>query len=132
MAGIAQAAPSYLSGGQTRRVPAQMIVHEAGDEVVAVVVAGLAPQGEGYPRFLARGLQQLGPQLLGEERVGVAIVDQKFRESGAVLDQRDGVVLAPGVLVLAEIASQRLDAPGNTGRRHDRREGAGGAIAIAI
>ena len=48
---------AHGSGLQARGVPAQMIVHEGGDEVIAVVVTGLATQGEGNVRPLARSLQ---------------------------------------------------------------------------
>ena len=63
-------------GFQTRGVPAQMIGHEGGDEVVAVVVTFLAAQGEGNVRLLAGALQQFRAKLLGEKRIGVAIVHQ--------------------------------------------------------
>ena len=52
------------SGFQARGVPAQMIAHEGGDEVVAVVVASLAAQGERDAGLVAGGLQQLGSELL--------------------------------------------------------------------
>jgi len=56
-------------------MPAQMIGHEGGDEVVAVVIAGLPAQGEGDFGFLAGGLQQLGDGLQvpeGVPRLGVS------------------------------------------------------------
>ena len=40
-------------------------------------------------------LQQFGAELFGEERVGVAMIDQKIGEPRAVLDQRHRVVRAP-------------------------------------
>ena len=39
---------------------------------------------------------------------------------------------APGLLVVAEIASQCLDAPRHLRGRNDRRKGAGGAVAIGM
>src|SRR5882757_7088439 len=81
--------PRRSSSLQPRGMPAQMIGHEGRDEVVAVVVAGLAPQGEGNVGLFACRFQQLGPKLLGEELVGIAVVHQQLGEPGAVLDQRD-------------------------------------------
>src|SRR5262245_12893932 len=103
-----------------------MIAHERRDEIVAVVVAILLTQGEGNVRFLTSALQQFRSKLLGEELVGGAIVDQKFGESGAVLDQGDGVMLSPGLRVAAEVAAQRLGSPGHLRWRYDRGEGARG------
>ena len=80
-------------------MPAQMIGHEGRDEIIAVVVAALAPQGEGDVGLLAGSLQQFRLELLGQELIGVAIVDQEVPEFRTVLDQGDRVVLAPGILV---------------------------------
>src|ERR1700742_3350314 len=93
-----------------------MVGHEGGDEIIAVVVTALPAQGEGNTGLITSGLEQFGLKLLAQKRIGVAIVDQELRESGAVLDQGDSVMLAPGSLVLAEIVAERLDAP-----RHSRR-----------
>ena len=79
-----------------------MIAHERRDEIIAVVVATLAAQCNGNVRFLTGALQQFRAKLLGEELVGVAIIDQKFGKPGAILDQGDSVMLAPGLLVAAE------------------------------
>src|SRR5262245_12928370 len=109
-----------------------MIAHERRDEIVAVVVAALAAQGEGNLRLLTGGLQQFRSKLLGEELVGVAIIDQKLGKSGAVLDQGDGVILPPGLLFAAEKAAQRLGSPGYLGRRYDRGEGARRAVTVGM
>jgi len=45
------------SGLEPRDVPAQMIGHEGGDEIIAVVVTALAAQGEGDASLLASCLQ---------------------------------------------------------------------------
>ena len=66
------------SGFQPRGMPAQMIAHEGGDEVIAVVVTGLAAQVERDIRLLASALQQFRAKLFGQERVGVAVVDQQI------------------------------------------------------
>src|SRR5689334_2849983 len=106
----AERSPSCL---EPRRVPPQMIGHEGGDEIIAVVVAALTPEREANAGLLACCVQEFGLELLGQELIGIAIVDQKLGKLGAVLDQRDGVVVAPGLLVVAEIASKRLDTPGH-------------------
>ena len=51
--------------------------HEAGDEEVAVIVARLAPDRRFVTRFCTCGFQQVQPQLLLEEFVGQALVDQQ-------------------------------------------------------
>lgn len=79
-------------------MPAQMIGHEGRDEVIAVVVTWLAAKGEGNVRLLAGAFQQFRAKLLGQKRIGVTIVHQQIEESGAVLDQRDRVMPAPGLL----------------------------------
>ena len=82
--------------------------------------------------FLAGGLQQFRAQLLGQKRIGVAVIHQQIGKSGAVLDQRHRIMLAPGLPVAAEIAAQRLDAPWHLRGSNDRRKGAGGAVAIGM
>ena len=77
-----------------------------------MIVATLASQGNGNVRFLTGALQQFRAKLLAEELVGVAIIDQKLGKPGTILDQGDGVMLAPGFLVAAKIAAQRLGAHG--------------------
>ena len=71
-----------------------------------------------------------GPQFLFDERVRRTDIDQDFFDARAVLDQRDGVMLAPGRAVAAEIASERFLAPRHPARRDDRREGRDAAEAI--
>lgn len=105
------------------RVPAEMVVHEAADEVVGVVVALLHPQGQ-RDAGLAAGLpQQVQLELAFQEGVGRALVHQDLRQAGAVLDQGRGVVAAPGGTVGAEIGGERLLPPGAAQGRDDRGEG---------
>jgi len=54
----------------------QVIGHEGRDEVVAVVVARVPPQGERLRGARARRLEHLRPQLLGEKLVVEPLVDQ--------------------------------------------------------
>jgi hypothetical protein len=96
---------------QARGVPAQVIFHEGRYEVVAVVIAGLAAEHEWNFRFRTCVLQQFGAKLGSQELIGVANIDKKIGKPRAILDQRDGIVLAPCVARLAEISAQRLDPP---------------------
>ena len=71
----AAATLAVVSGAKPLGMPAQMIAHEGGDEIVAVVVAVLPPQREGNSDFLAGYAQKLGAQLLVEKLIGIAIVN---------------------------------------------------------
>eukprot|EP01133_Synstelium_polycarpum_P022073 gene22073-26500_t len=55
---------------------AQMLFHEGGDEVIAMVVAGMAAQLQGLAGVAARRLEHVRIQLIGQEFVGQALVDQ--------------------------------------------------------
>jgi hypothetical protein len=57
-------------------VEGDVVGDEAGHEEVGVVVAGLHPEGDLLAGGVGGGLEQLGLQLLGQEAVGVALVDQ--------------------------------------------------------
>src|SRR5207237_5507035 len=122
----------HRSCAQSGGVPAQMIFHECGYEIIAVVVAGLTAEQQWNLRLRAGALQKLGAKLLGQELIGVADIDQQIREPSTVLDERDGIVSAPSRTVIAEIPAERLDAPWHLRRRDNRRKGAGGAIAIGM
>src|SRR5690606_9409815 len=62
---------------QVLRVPGDVLADEAGDEVVAVVVAGLHAQGQRVAGGFAGLAQQLGPQFALEELVVRALVHQQ-------------------------------------------------------
>ena len=57
----------------------QVVSHEALDEVIAVVVAGLHTQLEVLTRILAGLDQEIGFELQLQELVGAALVDQDLR-----------------------------------------------------
>ena len=65
------------------RVVREVVGDERRDEVVAVVVAVVAPQCERLAGGEARGLEPIGVQLLGEKLVGQALVDQQMRRARA-------------------------------------------------
>ena len=62
--------------GKTRIVPAQVVLYEARDKVVAVVVASLQSKLELDPGLLARLLQQFWLQLGRQKLVSVALVEE--------------------------------------------------------
>src|ERR1700733_9907302 len=114
---------------------AQVILDEAGDEVVIVTVALVAAQLQRLAGADAGLLQQLRQQLtLRQELVGQPLVDQQLRKQrrAACADQLHRVVARPGGRVLAEIARQRLAAPRAAGRRADRCEGGDRAVDVRI
>src|SRR5580698_3082466 len=113
-------------------MPAQMVGHEGGNKVVAVVVAALQAEIERDTSLCACSFQQFRAKLLCQERVGIADVDEKVWKSRSVLDQRHRIMLAPRRFVVAEIAAQRLDAPRYLRGRGDRRKRAGGAVAVRM
>src|ERR1700730_12287134 len=109
-----------------------MIFHEGRYEVVAVIVSGLAAEVQRDVGLRAGTLQKFRAKLFVEELIGIAIVDQEIGKPCAILDEGDGVVTAPRRPVIAEISTQRLDAPWHLRRRHDRRKGARRTITGGI
>ena len=84
------------SAEQRPRVMAQVVLDEGRDEVVAVVVARLAPQRQRVTCILAGLLEPLGHQLLLEKRVRKALVHEDRRppgDAGQRANELAGVVL---------------------------------------
>ena len=69
-------------------VKRQMFADEAGDEVVAVVVAVLHPQRQRLMMCGAGGLQMLRKELFGQKLVRRAVIDQGGRERRAGIPPR--------------------------------------------
>ena len=112
-----------------------MVFDEGRDEVIAVVVAGMAAQGERLPGLGAGLLEDLGQQLLDQEFVAQALVDQDAageRRAGVRCHQGAGVILLPRVFVGAEVAAEGLLAPRATAWRGDRREGRDRAEQVGV
>ena len=109
----------------------QVVRHEGGDEVVAVVVALMQAQGEGLA-VAAHPLEAVRVELGGQKLVGHALIDEDRRAAPAVLHQRAGVVLAPHRPVGAEVAAEGLLAPRAPAGRGDRREGRHRAVQIRM
>jgi hypothetical protein len=113
-------------------MPAKMILHEGGNEVVAMIVPTLAAQLERDICLRTFSFQQVRAKLLIQERIGITNVDQEIRKPRPILNQRDSIMLAPCLLVAAEIASECLDAPWDLRGCDDRRKRTGGAVARGI
>ena len=62
-------------------------------------------------RRLAGLAEQVRPQLLGQERVRLALIDQEPVHARPGLDQRHGVMLGPCIPISPEISTQGLLAP---------------------
>src|SRR4051812_23370445 len=107
------------SSRQPLPVPAQMILDEGGDEIIAVVVALLHPQRQRDPGLPAGRVEQLGSQLAFEEAVASSLINEDLRNAGVILDERDGIRLAPRRAVWSEIAAERLLAPRDLRRGDD-------------
>ena len=80
-------------------MPCEVVTDETGDEVIAVVVAGLHPQRQRMPGFVARPAQALGLQLDGQELVGLALVDQQRQAFARVADQFARIPRTPRIAV---------------------------------
>jgi hypothetical protein len=74
---------------------AQVIVDEAGDEVVAVVVTRVHPQAQRMAGSGAGLAQHLGLQLRNQKTVGVALIDQQGQALAASGDQFASIPLFP-------------------------------------
>src|SRR5687768_995314 len=109
-----------------------MVFHEGRDEIIAVVVALLHAQGERDVGGTTGGVKQLRLQLTLQEAVRGALVDEQIVDTGAVLNQGDGVVSAPKGPIRDEVAAERLLPPRHPRRRRDRREGGDASVAAGI
>src|SRR3546814_20724395 len=69
-------------------------------------------------------------ELLFEEAIGLALVDEQVGQARAAGDQRTGVIGGPRLEILAEIVPQRLFAPRAVHRLDDRRTGRNRAEAV--
>src|SRR5690606_32221354 len=114
---------------QRRGMVRHVLADEAGDEVVAVVIAGLHAQGQRMARRVGRGLQQLRAQLALEELVVAALVHQQRQLLAGLAQQLAGVPLAPRRAVLAQVGGKGLLAPRHLAGRDDRRERRDAAVA---
>src|SRR5688572_28791735 len=104
---------------------AQVILDERRDEVIAVVVTGLAPERQWIAAVLASLFQAIRHQLRLEERIGETLIDEERRPSvhvGQRAEEFAGVVRAPAFAVRPQVAAECFLSPGAMHRREDRRE----------
>ena len=100
-------------------MPAQVLFHERLDEVVAVVVLCVTPQLQLLPGPLAGVLEQLGPQLLGQEFIAEALVDQDRVDARRLLHQVRRVIGQPVAAIRADLL-RRLDRADDAAQAYDR------------
>src|SRR6185437_451363 len=111
-------------------MPGEMFGHEGRDEIITMVVTGLPPKRQRNSRLGACLAEQIGAKLLVQELVGGAEIHQQVIQPGAVLDERDAVVLAPRRTILSKIAAQRLLSPRHLAGSDDWRESRDAAEAL--
>src|SRR5208282_2635158 len=100
----------------------QMIGHEGLDKPIPVIKARMAPKAQCLPGYPRRLLQAFGYQLLGQPRIGLALVDQNFRRMHGAPHQRAGIPLLPERFIGAEVMRERLAAPWYGRWMRNRRE----------
>src|SRR3990167_9220698 len=110
----------------------QMIVDEAGDKVIAVVVARLQAQPQWMLLGFRLGLQQLRLELAIEEIVAIALINQNRQLLRGLSQQRAGIPFAPARTVVTQITTEGLLAPRAVARVADRRKGRHRLIAPRI
>mmetsp|Transcript_54449 Transcript_54449/g.122463 ORF Transcript_54449/g.122463 Transcript_54449/m.122463 type:complete len:264 (+) Transcript_54449:166-957(+) len=114
---------------ELRRVVLQVILDKCGDEEVRVIEALLHAERQRNALLVARGLQRFGLQLLLQEIVSGALVnEQPDRRSVVLLHELNGVVLLPALLVVPEVQREGLLAPRGVRRIGDRGEGRDGPV----
>src|SRR3546814_5679019 len=105
-----------------------MLANEAGNEVVAVVVAWAQIQRERVPRLVAGFAQQVGLKLALQELVAQALINQQRQTLLHGANQLHGVVLLPHFPIAAQVRLEGLVPPGNLGGGDDGREGRDASI----
>src|SRR5262245_1170034 len=110
----------------------QVVFHEGGDEVVAVVVAVLHAQRERGARLPAAVVEHLRVKLLRKKLVRGTLIDEDRARKRPLRDQDTGVVFCPGLLVRPQVAAKRFLPPGAAHGRGDRRKGRYRAVLTGV
>ena len=99
----------------------QVIIHKRGDEVVAVIVAFVTAQFEIDAALLAGRFEEVGVQLGLKKLVGQTLVyqDPVGRFGIRFRDELCRIVCLPCALVVTQVVTQRLLAPGAVNRAAD-------------
>ena len=90
---------------QCRGVVRDVVADEAGDEVVAVVVARLQAQGQRVARLGSGSLQQFRLQLALQEFVRIALIDEQRQRLACLPDQLDRVPGLPCLAIVAQVGA---------------------------
>src|SRR5688500_14989944 len=101
----------------------QMVFHETRNEKVAVIVAGMPPQLQVMTGRAGGFFEHFRVELIGEELVGGALVDENRAVELAPAHQFAGVPFLPRLAVRPQIGGESLDSPWAPHRRRNRREG---------
>mmetsp|Transcript_65807 Transcript_65807/g.106105 ORF Transcript_65807/g.106105 Transcript_65807/m.106105 type:complete len:322 (-) Transcript_65807:743-1708(-) len=114
---------------EVRGMILEVVLNEAGDEEVGVVVTRLHAQSQSDALLVASRLECLRLQLWGQEVVCRALVHQEtdWRPS-VILHQLHGVIVLPGFPVLTKVKTEGFLPPGHFARISDGREGRHGAV----
>lgn len=72
-----------------------MVVDEACDEEIAVIIAFLPAQGQALAGPAAGILEQLGTEFAREIGIGLPLIDQDMRIALPLADERAGVMRRP-------------------------------------
>ena len=108
---------------ELKRVMAQVILDETGNEVVAMVVTRLPAQGQRVIGRFRCCFKRFRFELRHEKIIPVALVDQDRQFFGCTRQQGAGIPFAPVRAIFAQVTGKRLFAPRCAHRIADRREG---------
>src|SRR3569623_433167 len=96
---------------QLRRMMAQMIVDEARNEIITMIVTHMAAQAQRLTSDAAGILEHVGKKLLNEQFIAQTLVDQNFPRERITADDLAGVVVPPRCAVRAEVACEGFLSP---------------------
>src|ERR1700674_1726422 len=103
-----------MHSGERARVMRDVILDERFDEVVAVVVAFMAPHRHRLAGPQAGSLENVRMQLIAEEFIAQTLIDEDARFEASRVgtgDELACIVLPPCLTIVAEITRKRLLAP---------------------
>ena len=111
-----------------------MIGDEAGNEIIAVIVAVMPSQLEIYALFAADRLEPIDIEFLLEELVGQSLVNENSTawRLGKVADDFGRVVLAPGGADTAKVVAEGLLSPRAVTRITDGCERGNGNMSMIL
>jgi hypothetical protein len=109
-----------------------VVAHEGGDEVVAVIVPGLRTQQEVDPGSAACLLEQVRLQLLLQKTIRVTLIDEDTRIKPMLGDELTSIVLLPAPAIRTQVAAERLLAPGTLSGRDDRGKRRDGLVLLWV